>query len=89
MGLAADFLAILGVPCLLAVGLGLIPMPRLARITLIAALPAALLWYLVGPSHSLDEIGLAPISFIVTLGWFLGFWLAGTVRRRRRFANPS
>ena len=88
MGVAAGFLVVVGLPFLVATGLGVLPMPRLARIVLIVALPIALMWSLYGTNHSLDEIGLGPIAFLVVAGWLLGFWAARIIRRRH-FANLS
>jgi len=93
VGIVGSFLIVVGVPFAIAAGLGTVRMTRLARTSLIAGPPVALLAYVYGTPHSLDEIGLGVIALLAIVGWLSGALAAQMIRGRwrsvSRDATPS
>jgi hypothetical protein len=82
------FVAVVPAPYFVARILWRIPMPRGVRLTIVLALPAALLWWLAVTGDLADitnpDAGL--IVFVMVFGWFTG---ASSVFRRRLIARAG
>jgi hypothetical protein len=83
MALAASFVVIAGLPFVLGVALGQIPMRWPRKLALGASLPVALALALFAgsPFSLVDDLGISFIALVASFGWLFGFALAADVRR--------
>jgi hypothetical protein len=88
MAVAASFAAVVGIPLLLGVGLGLVPTRGTKRVALGASFPLIVLLAMAAASpFDVSDVGVGVIAALAILGWVLGFALADTVRSGWRVAT--
>lgn len=84
MGSVLTVTVVLVVPFVAGAALGLLPMPRAVRVTVIASFPIALIVWLRTSTHNLtDSITLTAVVELLIGGWLMGFAAARLIRRYR------